>query len=269
MGDKKDRVLSIIMPVYNQWEYTELAIKSIVKNTQIAFELIVIDNGSSDDTGENLKKITIESKNWEVGVFRPIYKKENTGFPKAVNDGLRRAKGKYLCIINNDVVVSKYCFERMVDHLNNGLDLVGVCTNSVAGPQQKLVKVYDGIEGFEKRAEEFYLENKGQFSLYHIIIFFCVMIKKEVFDKIGILDEVYTPGNYEDDDFCLRAIESGFKCGVAKDIFVHHFRSVTMQEKEFEYEKLLKRNRKIFVGKWGPKIKDLAEKNGGNYSVNY
>ena len=111
----------------------------------------------------------------------------------------------------------------------------------------------------------FQLENALQSIPFHRLVFYCVAIKKEVIDKVGLLDEVYTPGNYEDDDFCMRAIEAGFKLGIARDVYVHHFGSVTHKALNLDYRELVTRNRKIFDTKWGEKYERL--KNQGSDKI--
>jgi tetratricopeptide (TPR) repeat protein len=73
-----------------------------------------------------------------------------------------------------------------------------------------------------------------------------------VIEKIGGLDERFTPGNYEDDDFCLRAQLAGYKTVIAKDVFIHHYGSKSFKaDGEKVYAKQLEINKQKFVDKWG------------------
>ncbi|MBK7500134.1 MAG: glycosyltransferase family 2 protein [Ignavibacteriales bacterium] len=84
------------------------------------------------------------------------------------------------------------------------------------------------------------------------VAFLCTLIKREVIEKIGGLDERFTPGNFEDDDFCLRAQLAGYKTVIAQDVFIHHFGSKSFKaDGEKKYAERLKINHKIFVDKWG------------------
>jgi tetratricopeptide (TPR) repeat protein len=95
-------------------------------------------------------------------------------------------------------------------------------------------------------------ENTGQTIEFPRVAFLCTLIKKEVIDKIGGLDERFTPGNFEDDDFCLRSQLAGFKTVISKDVFIHHYGSVSFKNNgEDHYDELLKVNEQKFIDKWG------------------
>ncbi len=95
-------------------------------------------------------------------------------------------------------------------------------------------------------------KNKGQIMQFPRVAFLCTLIKREVIDKIGGLDERFSPGNYEDDDFCLRAQLAGFKTVIVKDAFIHHYGSRSFKANgEKAYAERLMKNQKIFVDKWG------------------
>jgi tetratricopeptide (TPR) repeat protein len=95
-------------------------------------------------------------------------------------------------------------------------------------------------------------KNKGKTLQFPRVAFLCTLIKKEVIDKIGGLDERFTPGNFEDDDFCLRSQIAGFKTVIASDIFIHHYGSVSFKKNgENKYAKRLEINKQKFVDKWG------------------
>ena len=78
----------------------------------------------------------------------------------------------------------------------------------------------------------------------------CMLMKRELLERIGKLDEIYGLGNYEDMDFCRRAIESGMKVGLAKDAFVYHFCHATFNSIGIDVEKLLNINKENYRNKW-------------------
>ena len=253
--------VSIIIPVYNKLEMTHECINSIIRNTSTKFdmdyEIIVIDNGSKEMyTNESLTIIKIRNET-------------NLGFPMAVNQGIKRATGDIICILNNDTILTPDCLERLVYHLKD-YDMVSPCTNYIlepypntkSGVQQVLVDNYENKNELNEVANKFYEDNKYDSEPFHRLVFFCVIIKREVLEKVGLLNEVFSPGNFEDDDYCLRAIEKGFKLGIAKDVYIHHHGSVTHKLLNIEYHKLLAKNKKIFDGLWSDeKYKELMNKN--------
>jgi len=83
------------------------------------------------------------------------------------------------------------------------------------------------------------------------VVGFCMLIKRAVIDKIGGLDGRYGLGNFEDDDFSLRATLAGYESRIAEDCFVHHFGSRTFIGEQIDYKKSLHKNWEIFKKKWG------------------
>lgn len=239
---------TIIMPCCDALEYTELAISSLFRHTT-DFELIVIDNGT-ERVPDRDNIIIIQNQG-------------NVGYPESVNQGFEEASGDYLCVVNNDLVFPPHWLERMIAHIERGrLDMIGPVCNSISGLQQRIIDVYDGEEDFYKVAEEHYQKEKGNQFRYHRLVGFCLLLKREIYEKIGGFDPVFSPGNFEDDDYSLRAIQAGFRLGVAKDVFLHHFGSVTHKLLDIDYQTLLNRNRKIFDSMWSfDVIKQMAIKN--------
>ena len=120
-------------------------------------------------------------------------------------------------------------------------------------------------EKLDEIANTIYTRNMGNSKPYHRLIFYCVAIKREVINKIGLLDGQFTPGNCEDDDYCLRAIDAGFKLGIAEDCFIYHKGSASKEAYNINYSELLKTNTTKLKTKW-PKeeYNTMIEKNKQN-----
>ena len=235
---------SIIIPVCENQKLTDACLDSIKENSN-DFEIIIVDNGGDYRRRANEKVIENE---------------KNLGFPVPVNQGIKAANGEIIIILNNDTIVTPDWLERLNNHFDK-FDMIGPVSNAVSGPQQVLVGDLSDKEAIYIAAKTQYKENNGLSYPWHRLVFFCVAIKREVIDKIGLLDEQFSPGNFEDDDYCLRAIEAGFRLGIANDVYVHHFGSVTHRAENVEYERLMKRNRAIFDKKWTKeKYSELSER---------
>ena len=235
---------SIILVTYNQINYTLECIKSIQNTLVHDYEIIVIDNASSDNTIKELKNY--------VNIVL-IQNTQNLGFPKAVNQGIIEAQGDYVILANNDIVFTEGWLERMLEiaEAHPEVGIVGPISNSVSGRQFDKNAKYESIEDMHKYAAKVRKENKGQFFQFPRVAFLCTLIKKEVIDKIGGLDERFSPGNFEDDDFCLRAQMAGYKTVIATDVFIHHYGSVSFKANgESEYAKRIEINKQKFVDKW-------------------
>jgi GT2 family glycosyltransferase/glycosyltransferase involved in cell wall biosynthesis len=244
-----NKFTSIITLTFNGLKYTKELIESIQKNTAENYELIIVDNASSDDTIEYLKELEKNHNNFKI-----IFNKKNLGFPAGINQGINQASGDYLLIVNNDVVVTKNWLKRMIQvaESNPQIGMVGPISNYVSGVQLDKGAKYKSISEMNSYAKKISKTNKGQILEFPRVAFLCTLIKKEVTEKLGGLDEIFTPGNFEDDDYCLRAQLSGFKTVVAKDVFIHHHGSKSFKASgEKQYGERLKINKKKFIDKWG------------------
>jgi hypothetical protein len=94
-------------------------------------------------------------------------------------------------------------------------------------------------------------EHLGQWFTVPKVSGFCLVMKREVYEKIGGLDERFGLGLFDDDDLAERARRAGFEAAVAHDLFVHHFGSRTFIGNGVDAEKLLDENSRRFAAKWG------------------
>ncbi len=252
---------SIIMLTFNQLDYTRKCLESIEKHTKARYELIIVDNGSTDGTVEFLKDYAKTRANAEL-----ILNKENLGFARGNNQGIEKSKGDYIVLLNNDVVVTKGWLDKMVSYMeeNPDIGMAGPVSNNVSGPQKvedaPSGEDMDKIHAFARHISE---ENAGKVEDVLRLVGFCLLIRKEVIDLIGPLDENYGSGNFEDDDLCLRSSIAGFRHVILKDVFVHHFGSKTFEGNNIDYNSSLDKNREYFARKWD----GIVEMQEGSYKV--
>jgi GT2 family glycosyltransferase len=232
--------VSIIIPTYNGLRYLQDCIASIRAQTPFPHEIIVVDNGSDDGTVEFCRN--------ERLIF--IANPDNAGFPGACNAGMKIASGDALLLLNNDVLVSRYWLSSMLNCLYSGADIgiVGPMTNYGSGRQQIDIP----YTNLEEIAEHYRRAYQGNWLEVRRIIGLCMLIKREVTERIGFLDERFAPGHYEDDDYCYRARMAGFRLMIARDAFVFHYGSASFnREGEERVRQLIQRNRGLFIEKWG------------------
>ena len=233
---------SIVIVTYNEVEFTRQCLDSIRLLTEEPYELIVVDNGSTDGTPVYLRSLPD---------VRLIANTANRGFPAAANQGIAAATGNQVLLLNNDVVVTTGWLGRMLRALRSdpNVALVGPCSNYVSGPQQVDVG-YDGIAELDGFAWDWGKGHDGQMLDVHRLVGFCLLIKREVIDAIGPLDEQFGIGCFEDDDYCLRAIAAGYRAVIAADAFVHHFGSRTFLGSGVDAGALMRENHRRFQEKW-------------------
>ncbi|MGV8980208.1 glycosyltransferase [Clostridium sp.] len=236
---------SIIILTYNNLVYNQICIDSIRKYTkENTYEIIVVDNDSTDGTREWLK-----NQNDIVAILND----DNVGFPKGCNIGIDAAGiDNDILFLNNDTVVTP----RWLDNLKTCLysdDKVGATgsiTNSCSNYQAVGVP-YSNINDMIPFAEANNVTNPEKWEQKTRLVAFCMIVKREVINKIGIFDERFSPGNFEDDDLCMRIIEAGYKMMLCNDSFIHHFGSSSFNKDYNVFNNVLTTNRQKLVEKWG------------------
>ncbi len=185
---------SIVIVTHNELPYTRLCLESIRQYTDEPYELILVDNGSSDGTPQFLERHT---------GAKVIRNEDNRGFPAAVNQGLRVASGSQFLLLNNDTIVTTGWLGRLLQalHSDEQIGLVGPCSNYVSGAQ--LVEVnYDDLAQVDGFAWDWGKAHQGAREDSDRLVGFCLLVRRELIDRIGLLDERFGVGCFEDDDFC-------------------------------------------------------------------
>lgn len=240
--------VSVIILSYNHAEMTIACLNSLLKRSFYPnLEIIVIDNASERAEQQKIKTYCLKYK------LAFIANKTNEGFAKGNNQGLKKAKGTYLVLLNNDTVVTPGWAERLVFHsLGEDVGLVGPITNSV-GNEMLVPLPYDKttLEGMEYEALSYTTSHWGMQHEWKMLAAFCWLIPKHVYKRVGGLDENYGQALFEDDDYCAQLKRLGYRLIGTDDVFIHHYGSQSLDEiKRVEYAKLFERNKAYFEQKW-------------------
>jgi len=123
-------LVSIIVPCWNQLEFTRHCIAALVRQTRAPWELIVVDNGSTDGTKEYIAGVQ-DAAPVPVTV---VANAANRGFPAAINQGLQLARGDYLVLLNNDVVVTDAWLDQLIALANARADFTAACASPPLTP---------------------------------------------------------------------------------------------------------------------------------------
>lgn len=225
---------SVVIPLYNQVQYTKQCVDSILAfNDGADVEIILVNNNSSDGTAEYLETLP-ES-------ILKINNCDNKGYAGACNQGISVASAPWIIVMNNDVVVT----EGWIDGLQS------------ASRQYRLDCVTPGIrEGALGYNLSEYAANFTS-QLHNVIRCgtlsgICFATTRSVFDNVGLFDENYKFGQYEDADLFLRIHRAGYRVGTVGRSFIHHFGSVTQKSmgvKNRTSPHVLE-NKKYFIKKW-------------------
>jgi len=240
---------SVIVVAVDGLPFTRLCLESVLEHTESPpFELIVVDNGSSDGTRDYVERLAKRD-----GRVRVIRNDQNRGFAAAVNQGLAEARGDTLVLLNNDAVVPRGWLIRLARHLlHEHLGAVGPVTNRI-GTDAEIDVEYTTYGEFLDFAEVIAERNAGERRGVQMLAMFCLATRRDVVDRIGPLDEQFEIGMFEDDDYAERLRRSDYRLALAEDVLVHHFGEASFGKlfASGERDALMRANRERFEKKWG------------------
>lgn len=239
---------SIVMLTWNQLPVTQDCVASIRRHTNEPYELIVVDNGSTDGTVDWLHTEAASHPG-----MRLVLNARNQGFARGCNQGLAAATGEFVMLLNNDVVVTEGWLAGMRETLErtNGVGFVGPMTNEISG-RQKVVPIgyEESLSELDTFAAEWRRRHRYQRVFSPRVVGFCMLSRASLYDAIGRLDETFGTGNYEDDDLCLRAELAGYRNVIAADVFIHHHGSRSFTGNAVDHQTTMTHNRARFAEKW-------------------
>jgi len=235
--------ISVIIPVYNSTALLKKCVESLKKETE-NFELVLVNNNSGQETVRYLNSLR--------GAVR-VNNKSNLGFARAVNQGILASSSDILAVVNSDVVfLGDWAGPILrIFRENPKIGAVGPLTNRTYGVQRIVLdkKVEGDFRELKKFSAVLKMRFAGEFFKAHRLVGFCFAVRKELTLKIGLLDERFGTGCYEDFDYSLRTRQAGYSLAVAKDVFVWHNHHSSFDDYDHFYACAVK-NREIFVDKW-------------------
>lgn len=259
-----DELASIIILCCNQVDYTRRCLDSVFKHTRQPYELVLVDNGSTDATPQFLQQI-VEHVSQPAGPVGHVSQRAlpqrvvilrnetNRGFAAGCNQALAQARGRYLVFLNNDTLVTPHWLDglirwSLVDWPRTGM--VGPMSDCAPSPQLVPVSFHD-LTFLDAFADQRRRQFAGQALQTPRLTGFCLLVRREVLKQIGAFDEDFGLGFFEDDDLCVRARAAGFQLLAALDVFIHHVGSRTFAALGLNTETQLQANFARFRSKWG------------------
>ncbi len=238
--------VSVVVVTRDNLALTRLCLESLLDEDPVC-EIVVVDNASTDGTRSYLLPL-----GRRVPYMRLALNDENLGFPRACNQGLDEARGAALVILNNDVIVGRGGIARLTAHLDDPtVGLVGPVTNRI-GNEAEVPVAYGTLRGFRAADRRRAAEHAGETFPLRMPAMFCVALRREVWERLGPLDEEFGLGTLEDDDYALRSTLAGYRNVCAEDVIVHHFGEATFGAlyASGERSRLIEQNRRRFEEKW-------------------
>ena len=214
---------SVIVLNLNGKKFLEICLESLERQTYKNFEVILVDNGSSDDSVDFVKK-----KYPDVKIIK---NKKNLGFAEANNQGFEISKGEYIVVLNNDTRVEKYWLENLVKGAEKDEKIGMVASKILLMNSQKEIDsvgvnlCLDGMSRQRGRCEV----DKGQYNKSEEVLFpsaCAALYKRKMIEEVGFFDEDFF-AYCEDSDLGLRGRLAGWKAVLAPGAVVHHHYSGT------------------------------------------
>lgn len=238
-------LIGIVILSYNGLVLTTACIKSIRKNVpREMYELIVVDNASTDGSVEWLKQ-------------QPDIKlqcnKENIGFPKGCNQGIALAENTSdIMLLNNDTLVPPEALHFLQQALYTKKEIGAAgCISNYAPNYQNIVEMDVTNKNYLEYAAKYNVPMANSVEKKTWLVGFAILYKRSVLNKVGLLDERFTPGNYEDTDLGFRIAQAGYEQVLSKNSFVFHYGSKSFGIQKQKYLQLLETNKQKFIEKWG------------------
>lgn len=277
-GEMKRKV-GIVIISYNASTAVRVTLASLRHaRNEVPSSVLLIDNASNDLEREKIR-LAFDRHVQEEGPLSWEYVQldRNLGFSGGNNVGIRRflenQEITHICLLNSDVIVTDHWLDRLVEA---ECDVISAVTNKADSEQcvpvdfeveldQCLDERIENIPAetlscIKSFAEDWHTAWKGNLTEADAT-FFCVLLTKRVVQKVGLLDETFFPGGYEDDDYCLRLRQEGFKVHLARDVFIHHWGSASFGQLQYAYfNNQAQRNRDYLEEKHGIVLRRRPEK---------
>jgi GT2 family glycosyltransferase len=239
---------SVIIPVFNKAEFTFQCLRSLLREVDFSdAEVIVIDNASTDETAELLSRFRDR--------VRVISNAENRGFVDACNQGASVARGRYLVFLNNDTVVLPGWLDRLVETAERDAR-AGAVGSMFLYPDGRVQEagavVWSNGEtfhyGWSKSADD------RRFTFAREVDYCSgasLLIRRELFERLGGFDRRYAPAYYEDTDLCMGVRSLGYKVVYQPASRLYHFEGATAgTDTQIGFRRFQVINRAKFQDKW-------------------
>ena len=241
--------VSLIISVFEQIEYTKRCLSSLERtlNGKVEYEVLIVDDASEDGSAEFLRSLKVP--------FQVFFNSERKGFAKNNNLAASKAKGEFLCLLNNDVFVKGDWLLPMIKVFEEKEDagVIGNVQRLAESRKYDHMGVVFGPQGNPRHYGQWFKQRDfcGEIKRWSAVTAACCLVRRNDFLKLGGFDEIFING-CEDVDLCLRYNRNGFCNYVVHDSVVLHVKGASAGRKLYN-----DRNSQILLERWGEEIRRI------------
>lgn len=248
--------ISVVVPVYGEAEKLRLCLTSLAGCADLLYEVVVVDDASPDSALEVAKGFAAEFPTEPHGKanggsvkMRVLENEANLGFAATSNLGARVCSGDVVLFLNSDTIVPRSGLIGLVETLTSSgsVAAAGPMTNN-AGYYQRLDPTYTDLDRIELFANDLANSQREDRDV-DMLVGFCLAVRKSVLDEVGLFDERFGRGLFEDTDLCYRIARAGYRLRLSSKAYVHHWGSQSMGQ-AVDMPALLNANEKVYREKW-------------------
>ena len=255
----------LILLCWNELAHTRRCVESLLQHTDVPSRLLIVDNGSDQETADFLQRLRLADAApltppgarirpaGGIQEIRLLRNERNEGYARGMNRGLRESSARWVCLLNNDIVVTAGWLREMISVMENEprLGILNPASNNfgMAAPEKGAARRSGAArqQGLVVRrppaaAARRWIETNGCSG-------FCFLIRRSVLDQVGLFDEQFKRGYFEDADYSMRVRAAGYDCGIALGCYVSHVGGASFQRVSNRNE-VFHQNEQRFYQKW-------------------
>ena len=236
--------VSVVIPLHGGEDEIRICLQSLDKCKDLIHETIVVDDVSPD----NARQI---AESFDVTLLK---NETNQGFGKTCNRGVEASSGDVIFFLNSDTIVPRTGLIRLIEGLmeSGSIGAAGPMSNNV-GYHQRISPTYTTLDTLDLFAAD--LAETGDTGRdVEILVGFALAVRKSVLNEVGLFDERFGRGLFEDTDLCYRLARAGYRLRMVTGAYVHHWGSRTLTRAIPDVSKLLDQNGVLFRNKWSEDI---------------
>ena len=239
----------ILIPIYDAYEETRRCIESVLRHTHPKHHVYLLDDASPDQRMEPMLR-KFASANENVTWLRSA---TNLGFVQNVNRGFRLSRN-HVVILNSDTQVTPGWLERMDRCLESSpsIGIVSPLSNNatiLSVPAMNAINQLPSSTDPDEFAALVAQCSNRAYPRLPTAVGFCMLIARQVLDRVGEFDPIFGLGYGEENDFCMRAWAAGFETACCDDAYVHHYGQASFRRVE-DIDERRAQNERTLYARW-------------------